>query len=129
MQQHTTGKQICALSNSKIIIALLVAAIMALAVAPALADQDTTKDLKLFYQQNCSGCHGINGSAVGADGKSLSGQDFTDQGWQQKTKDEKMVKTILNGKFFGLAMPKFKNQLSNEDAQFIVTNIIRLYKK
>ena len=33
--------------------------------------------LKAFYQQNCTRCHGRDGSARGADGKKLGGQDFT----------------------------------------------------
>jgi len=103
--------------------------IFSLWFSPALAQNPNGKDLKEFYQQNCARCHGPDGSAVGADGKKLKGQDFTDQDWQRKTGDEKMVKTILKGKFFGLAMPKFKNALTEEEAHLIVTDIIRKSKK
>jgi mono/diheme cytochrome c family protein len=110
-------------------IAILLAMVFALWVTPALAQGPQQKDLKGFYQQNCSRCHGIDGAAVGADGKKLKGQDFTDQDWQRKAGDEEMVKIILKGKFFGLAMPKFKGALTEEEARRIVTDIIRNSKK
>ena len=110
-------------------IALILAIVFALWVTTALAQGPKQKDLKEFYQQNCVGCHGQDGSAIGADGKKLKGQDFTDQDWQRNTKDEEMVKTILKGKFFGLAMPKFKDALTEEEAHRMVTDIIRNSKK
>jgi mono/diheme cytochrome c family protein len=110
-------------------IALILAIVFALWVIPALAQGPEQKDLKEFYQQNCAGCHGPDGSAVSAEGKKLKGQDFTDQDWQRNTKDEEMVKAILKGKFFGLAMPKFKDVLTEEEARRMVTDIIRNSKK
>lgn len=108
---------------------LLLAMVYAFLIVPVLAQDPTQKDLKGFYQQNCVGCHGVDGSAVDQDGKKLKGQDFTDQDWQRSTKDEKMVKVILKGKFFGLAMPKFQGELTEEEAQWLVTNIIRKSEK
>jgi mono/diheme cytochrome c family protein len=110
-------------------IALIFAIFFALWFTPALAQGPERTDLKKFYQQNCAKCHGPDGSAVSADGKKLKGQDFTDQDWQRNTGDEEMVKTILNGKFFGLAMPKFKGTLTEEEVHWIVTDIIRNSKK
>ncbi len=110
-------------------IALIFAIAFTLWITPALAQDPKRMDLKEFYQQNCARCHGPDGSAVTADGKKLKGQDFTDQDWQRNTGDEEMVKTILKGLFFGLAMPKFKNALTEEEAHWIVTDIIRNSKK
>jgi len=61
--------------------------------------------------------------------KKLKGEDFTDQKWLKDTKDDKMVKVILNGKFFGLAMPAYKDKLTREEAQLMTTEIIRKSKK
>lgn len=110
-------------------ITLMFAVIFTLWLAPVFAQSSEGTDLKEFYQQNCARCHGADGSAVGEDGKKLKGQDFTDQDWQRKTGDEKMVKVILKGKFFGLAMPKFKDKLTEEESQRMVTDIIRNSKK
>ena len=40
-----------------------------------------------------------------------------------------MMKTIMKGKFFGLAMPGFKGTLTEDEAQRMVTDIIRKNKK
>jgi len=110
-------------------IALIFTMVFALWITHALAQGPKRMDLKEFYQQNCARCHGPDGSAVSTDGKKLKGQDFIDQDWQRNTGDEEMVKTILKGKFFGLAMPKFKGVLTEEEARWIVTDIIRNSKK
>ena len=93
------------------------------------AQEPGTKDLRKFYLDNCANCHGADGSALNAEGKKLKGEDFTDQGWQKNTADKKMVKTIMKGIFFGMAMPGFKDSLTEEDAQRMVTDIIRKSKK
>ncbi|MCU0857628.1 MAG: cytochrome c [Pontiellaceae bacterium] len=95
----------------------------------ALAQQPVRKDLRLFYQQSCVRCHGADGAALGADGKKLSGADLTDPEFQKKTGDAAMVKIILKGKFFGLAMPGYKDELTEEEAQKLVTDIIRTSQK
>jgi mono/diheme cytochrome c family protein len=110
-------------------LAALFALLLAVSTAPVLAQGVAGKDLRVFYQQNCAGCHGPDGSAVSAEGKKLSGQNFTEPGWQRDTRDDKMVKTILNGKFFGWAMPAFKDTLTPEEAQRMVTEIIRKSRK
>lgn len=110
-------------------LALPIALLFSICAAPVLAQGTAGKDLRVFYQQNCAGCHGQDGSAVNAEGKELSGQDFTDQYWQRRTRDDKMVKTILTGKFFGWAMPSFKDTLTPDEAQRMVTDIIRKSKK
>lgn len=86
-------------------------------------------NLRQFYQKHCVECHGPDGSAVSAEGKKLSGQDFTDPGWRRSTKDEEMVETILNGIFFGWVMPDYKDSLTKNEAQQIVTDIIRKSEK
>ena len=100
-----------------------------LSIFPVQAQETKVSDLIKLYQNSCSKCHGADGSATGEDGKKLKGEDFTDQKWQKDTEDEKMVKVIMKGKFFGLAMPAYKEILTREEAQMIVTEIIRKSKK
>ncbi len=110
-------------------VASLSALVLAFCIAPVLAQESLEKDLKVFYQQNCVRCHGADGSAFSAQGKKLSGQNLNDPDWQRNTRDDKMVKAILKGKFFGLAMPGFKKTLTKNEVQQIVTDIIRKSKK
>lgn len=99
--------------------------VLAIGVSGALAGETAPKDLRSFFQMNCAGCHGADGSARDIKGKSLSGTDFTDARWLKGAKDAAMVKTILKGKFFGWAMPAYQDKLSPEEAQRLVTEIIR----
>jgi mono/diheme cytochrome c family protein len=110
-------------------VALLSALVLAVCMAPALAQEPSEKDLGAFYQQKCVGCHGPDGSAVNAEGEKLRGQDFTDTNWQRGTRDDEMVDTILKGKFFGLVMPGFKDTLTGDEIQRMVTDVIRKSKK
>jgi mono/diheme cytochrome c family protein len=108
---------------------LLSALVLVFCNAPALAQEPAARDLRAFYQQNCVSCHGPDGSAVDAEGKKLSGRDFTNPQWQGKASDDEMAKIILGGKFFGLAMPKFKDKLTADEAQRMVTEILRKSQK
>ncbi|MBN2418417.1 MAG: cytochrome c [Deltaproteobacteria bacterium] len=116
-------------SGKNISRALAIIIFLALCIIPASGQEQKIKDLKKFYQENCAKCHGPDGSAVGDDGKKLKGEDFTDQKWQEETKDDVMVNAILEGKFFGLAMPAYKEIIAEEDAQLMVTEIIRKSQK
>lgn len=105
--------------------AMLYGLLAAAAAGLALAAEPAQKDLGLFYRDNCVRCHGADGAARGANGKGLRGQDFTAARWRERTSDAEMVKIILKGKFFGLVMPGYAKQLSGEDAQRLVTEILR----
>ena len=111
------------------IAALLMIISFCLCISPVKAQDTKIRDMKKFFQNTCAKCHGADGSATGEDGKKLKGEDFTDQKWLSDTKDEKMIKAIMKGKFFGLAMPAYKDMLTREDAQIMVTEIIRKSKK
>lgn len=117
--------------NNLTIISTIVISIIfaALCITSTQAQETKVKDMKTFFQNHCVKCHGPDGSAVSADDKKLNGQDFTDEKWRQDTTDEEMAKIIRNGKFFGLAMPAFKDKLSPEEIHLIITDIIRNAEK
>lgn len=108
---------------------LLLASLLGVGLMPVFADEPPAKDLRLFYKENCAGCHGADGTARNAEGKKLKGQDLTDAAFRKDTQDAAMVKVILKGLFFGLAMPGFKKQLTSEEAQKMVVEIIRTCEK
>ena len=128
-QPNETGIESPGTSKRARGIASLSALLLAVCMVPVLAQEPAGKDLRGFYQQNCASCHGPDGSAVSAEGKKLRGQDFTDPDWLRSTRDDKMAKTILEGKFFGLVMPGFKGTLTGDEVQRMVTDIIRKSKK
>lgn len=109
--------------------AVVCAVMVAACACGAPASESAPKDLRLFYQKNCAQCHGVDGSARDSKGRSLRGQDFTDARWRTRTDDAAMAKVILKGLFFGLAMPGFKDQLSQEEAGMLVTGILRTAAK
>jgi mono/diheme cytochrome c family protein len=109
-------------------LAFLVAVLPALAAAQA-KPQKGVEELKAFYAENCVRCHGADGSAVGPDGKRLKGMDFTDAGAMAREKDAGLAKSILKGRKFGLEMPAFKDQLSPEEAQAMVAEVLRKAQK
>jgi mono/diheme cytochrome c family protein len=105
------------------------ALLLGTAAVSQAADSPQPGDLRLFYHENCARCHGAEGTGHDSTGKGLRGQDFTDVKWRKDTTDDKMVAVILKGKFFGLAMPAYKSKLTKEDAQRMVTDIIRVSEK
>ncbi|HJW31897.1 MAG TPA: cytochrome c [Holophagaceae bacterium] len=109
-------------------LALLPFALLALPAVGQAPVKDA-KALRAFFVENCTKCHGADGSALGPDGKRLKGQDLTDQKEMAAKKDDKLAKTILKGIFFGKAMPAFKDKLSEAEALAMVTEVVRKAEK
>ena len=87
------------------------------------------RELKSFYQLNCVRCHGQDGGALSPEGKPLKGFDFTSaEGMKGKT-DEALARTLRKGIFFGIAMPAFKDRLTEEEARVMVREILRKAEK
>lgn len=80
------------------------------------------RDLALYYKFACATCHGQDGSARNWNGMRLEGRPLNDPRWQARVKDEELVKAIREGR---RSMPAFKSQLSEAEAQRMVTEIIR----
>ena len=103
--------------------------ILLLAGLPGVAAQDPPKkDLRAFFAINCSVCHGPDGSARGADGSRLKGQDFTNAKDMKGFTDAELAKTIRKGKLFG-RMPSFKDRLSEAEIMELVQQIVRKAEK
>lgn len=107
----------------------LAAAVILAGLTVAVAEDAKPKDLRAFYRANCVKCHGADGSARSAEGKSLRGEDFTDADWQKEGNDAKMAKVILKGKFFGKAMPGFAASLTQDEAVQLVKEVLRKTEK
>ena len=128
--KHTSNKTgECPARSKKIFFFFLSVMFSFLCIMPLQGQENDVMEMKKFYQNNCVKCHGLDGSAKSEDGKELKGQDFTDKEWLREAEDEEMVKIIMKGKFFGMAMPSFKDRITEQEAQLIVTDIIRKSEK
>jgi len=109
-------------------VAMLGPALPALSAQGAVAPRSEA-ELRAFYQRSCIGCHGEDGSATTTDGRKLKGRDFTSEKDMQGTTDQGLAKTIRKGLFFGMAMPAYKTELSEEEALLLVRSILRKARK
>ena len=94
------------------------------AVALAAQSPRSVLELKLFFQQNCVKCHGLDGSARGPEGKRLRGRDFTSEKEMKGTTEAGLAKTIRYGVFFGKVMSALKKELTEEEARILVREIL-----
>lgn len=102
------------------------------AAQPPAGKTKSVNELRGFFQQNCVRCHGVDGSAHTAAGDKLGGLDFTKSAQDFKAlagpgserEIRTMVKVIQKGIFFGRVMPSWKEDLSPEDADVMVREIL-----
>jgi mono/diheme cytochrome c family protein len=86
-------------------------------------------ELRAFYQRSCAACHGVDGSARSSEGRKLKGRDFTAENVMQGRSDQDLTKVIRRGSTFGLIMPSFKSDLSEEEALILVRDVLRKARK
>ena len=101
------------------------ASLLSLAL-PAL----TFADAKDNWTQNCSRCHGLDGTGQTKIGKKLGLLDYSSADVQAKITDDDMLKTILQGFTADgkQQMPAYKDKLSADDAKALVA-YVRSFKK
>ena len=105
---------------------------MLTAAGPQPPRAKSIQELKAFYETNCTRCHGRDGSARSPEGKKLGGMDFSQaakdframNGPASERELRAMSLTIQKGIFFGLTMPGWKHQLSEEDTTLMVREIL-----
>ena len=109
----------------------LVASTVALTLlsAQGTAPVRSERELRAFYQRSCADCHGVDGSARSSDGRRLKGRDFTAEIVMKGRSDQDLTKVIRRGVTFGLIMPSFKNDLSEEEALILVRDVLRKARK
>jgi mono/diheme cytochrome c family protein len=95
------------------------ALLLAILCAPLTAE---VRDLKAFFQEQCSICHGADGSGRGPGGVRLGGRNLADTRWLARQQDQDLVAMILRG---GGAMPGFRRQLSEAEARRLVVQVLR----
>jgi mono/diheme cytochrome c family protein len=123
-----------ALFNRSALLATVFSAAIALAqtVSTAAAPPKSIEALRAFFEQNCTRCHGLDGSGRDPHGKRLGGLDFIQatkafrqmSGAASERELRFMSRTLRKGIFFGIVMPAWKDQLSPEDATLMVQEVL-----
>lgn len=108
-----------------VVAALALASLAAQGAVPARSEGD----LRAFYQRSCTNCHGVDGSAMASDGRKLKGRDFTAENVMKGRSDQDLTKVIRRGVTFGMIMPSFKSDLSEEEALILVRDVLRKARK
>lgn len=73
-----------------------------------------------LYAKHCASCHGKDGQAKTLKAKLKQARDLTDPVWQEKTSDERLFNSIMNGK---RKMPSFSKKLSEQEIEALVSYV------
>ena len=106
------------MKTTRLLAALVFGSIGGLAVT-LYATEPHPSDL---FKEYCAKCHGEDGKASTPRGKKMSARNFTDAEWQAGESDEKLMKSVTEGKD---DMPPFGKKLSAEQIQSLVKNDVR----
>jgi len=78
-----------------------------------------------LFGSKCAACHGKDGAGL-SNWKSKGQPDLTKSEWQDSHTDAEIADTIKNGK--GKFMPSFKDKLSDEEINAVVSRVRMLVK-
>ena len=108
---------------------VLLLALCSLCVVAAQPPTRSLDELRTFFAANCARCHGVDGASSSPACRKLCSTDFTDPKVMGKVSDDRLVKTIRKGIFFGVVMPPFKKRLSEAETLLLVQGILRKAEK
>jgi mono/diheme cytochrome c family protein len=94
----------------------------ATSMAPIAANVRTPAAL---YVRNCAACHGRDGGAKTPKARLNHARKLSDSEWQNRTSDERIFNSIMNGKG---KMPAYGKKLSEQDLDSLVTYVRGLRK-
>jgi len=100
-----------------------------LSLAPAAQVPRPLPELENLFALKCAACHGPDGSGFSPEGLRLKGLNFTSAEDMKGRTDAEMIAAIRKGLFFGMKMPAFKDELSDEEITVVIRDIIRKARK
>jgi len=80
-------------------------------------------DTKEIWKSKCKSCHGETGKADTKTGKKEKVADMTVAAWKTEWTDDKMKKIILDGSKDNKKMKPFKDKLSAEEVDGLISMI------
>jgi mono/diheme cytochrome c family protein len=98
-----------------------VALVLALLSVPVPVSAEV-RDLKAFFLERCTVCHGPDGSGRAPNGTRLGGRNLTEARWLAKQEEAALVTSVLRGRG---AMPGFRHQLSETEVRQLLASILR----
>ena len=99
--------------------------VIGFAIAAAFLVGSTANAQEDLYKSKCAACHGADGTANTAVGKSMKIRDFHSPDVQKQT-DAQLTEIITSGKG---AMPLYKGKLTDDQIKQLVAHIRDLGKK
>jgi mono/diheme cytochrome c family protein len=73
-----------------------------------------------LYVRNCASCHGRDGGAKTPKAWLNHARKLSDSEWQNRTSDERIFNSIMNGKG---KMPAYGKKLSEQEIDSLVTHV------
>jgi mono/diheme cytochrome c family protein len=108
--------------NGRILGGLVFAVIGAIGVKAFAAPPETQTHPSELFKQYCAKCHGDDGKAQTAKGRSLKARDFTDAEFQSGESNADLIKAVTEGKD---DMPPFGKKLTAEQIDGLVKSDVR----
>jgi len=90
------------------------------------ASHSSARNAAELYVKHCASCHGKDGQAKTLKAKLKNARDLADPVWQERTSDERLFNSIMNGK---RKMPSFSKKLSEQEIEALVSYVRGLKRK
>ena len=91
-------------------------------------EQNNKRPAARLFKAYCTECHGLDGRAQTKKGKYSHARDIADGKWQDEVSDERIFNSIMNGRNVRGNMPGFSKQITDEEADALVTYVRQLRK-
>jgi mono/diheme cytochrome c family protein len=113
-------------SHAKLAAALVICSCVAYALVqePVKANRnvlqaaDAANDARVLFDAKCAKCHGKDGRAKTFAGRLKDARNLTDDRWQERVSDERILDSIRNGRS---EMPAFGKKLTEPQLESLVT--------
>lgn len=113
---------------SALIGCLLVAGCFADSTAATYYEPNYKRPAAQLFKKYCTECHGRDGRSQTKKGKHSHARDLADAQWQDDVSDERIFNSIMNGRNIRGNMPAFSKEITDEEAETLVTYVRQLRK-